>query len=198
MIFAGLTDWFEVFKIGTWTDAAGNTRKWTEADLDTIIANYNPREEEAPLVIGHPDTDPPAWGWVDGLKRVGGVLLAKAKDVVQEFEEMVKQGQFKNRSVRLSPDGARLLHIGFLGAAAPAVKGLGNVSFNLKKGGAVMDFEFGQNSPGEELSEKTKEILKNPAKYGRDELTFSEAFEIAQKEYPELTRAYADYLFDNR
>jgi hypothetical protein len=54
--------------------------------------------------------------------------------------------------------------------------------------------------PGEELSKKAFEILKNPPKfnrYGREikELTFSEAFSMAQLENPELTEAYMEYLF---
>ena len=138
--FKGLTDWFEIFRTGTWTDAAGNTREWTEQDLDTIAANYKPDEEEAPLVIGHPEIDAPAWGWVESVKRVGGVLYAKAKQVVTEFEDMVEQGLFKKRSIKLSPDGNRLMHVGFLGAAAPAVKGLENIAFRDKKQGITMEF----------------------------------------------------------
>jgi len=140
MKFKGLTDWFEIFRTGTWTDAAGNTKTWSEQDLDTIAANYNPAEEEAPLVIGHPDTDSPAWGWVEGLKQAGGVLYAKGKQVVGEFEDMVKQGLFKRRSVRLTPDGTRLLHVGFLGAAAPAVKGLKNIAFDDRENGITIDY----------------------------------------------------------
>jgi len=138
--FKGLTDWFEIFRTGTWTDAAGNTREWTAADLDTIIANYDPNTEEAPLVIGHPETDSPAYGWVEGVKRVGEVLLAKGKNVVSEFEEMVKQGLFKKRSVRLTPDGTSLLHIGFLGAAAPAVQGLKNIGFKANEKAVYIEF----------------------------------------------------------
>ena len=142
MKFKGLTDWFEIFRAGTWTDAAGNTRDWTEQDLDTIVTNYNPDTEEAPLVIGHPEIDAPAWGWVEGIKRVGQVLFAKGKDVVGEFEDMVKQGLFKKRSVRLTPDGTRLLHVGFLGAAPPAVKGLENIAFDDKNQGITIDMSI--------------------------------------------------------
>jgi len=145
MNFKGLTDWFEIFRTGTWTDAAGNTRDWTKDDLDTIAANYDPATAEAPLVIGHPAVEDPAWGWVDGVKRVGEVLYAKAKDVVSEFEDLVKQGMYKKRSVRLSPDGTKLLHVGFLGAAAPAVGGLKNIGFSANEG--AVDIEFADIRP---------------------------------------------------
>lgn len=120
--------WIEVFKTGTWTDSAGNTRTWTEADLDKIANNYNPGEHEAPVVIGHPRDNAPAWGWVEALKREGNVLKAKLKQLVPEFVEMVKKGMFKKRSISLYPD-LRLRHIGFLGAQPPAVKGLADVKF---------------------------------------------------------------------
>lgn len=150
MQFKGLTDWFEIFRTGMWTDASGNTKEWTTADLDTIITNYNPEDKEAPLVIGHPEVDSPAYGRVEGIKRVGEVLFAKGKDVVNEFQDMVKRGLFKKRSIRLTPDGTRLLHVGFLGAMAPAVKGLADINF--KKGDYAMNYEFSTGTdPGEEL-----------------------------------------------
>jgi len=77
--FKGLTDWFEIFRTGMWTDAAGNTKDWSKEDLDAIVANYKPEDEEAPLVVGHPETDSPAYGWVEGIKRVGDMFAAIPK-----------------------------------------------------------------------------------------------------------------------
>ena len=145
MKFKGLTDWFEIFKTGIWTDAAGNTREWTTEDLDTLIENYNPEEAEVPLVIGHPKTDSPAYGWAKEIKRVGEILFAKGKEIAEEFEDMVREGRFKKRSVRLTPDGTRLVHIGFLGAAPPAVQGLKNIAFQEEKQGITI--EFNETSP---------------------------------------------------
>lgn len=201
MKFKGLTGWFEIFRTGTWTDAAGDTKEWTTKDLNTIVANHNPDEEEVPLVIGHPETNSPSYGWVEGIKRVGEVLLAKGKELVSEFEDMVKQGLFKKRSIRLTPDGTRLLHIGFLGVAAPAVKGLADINF--KEGSCVMDYEFSmgdsKGDPGEELQRKTLELLNNPPgfdKYGRkiEKLTYSQAFIMAQEQNPELAEAYLEII----
>lgn len=123
-----MNGWFEVFRTGEHTDSAGKTRVWSEADLDKIAGSYNPAVNEAPIVIGHPATNAPAYGWIAKLKRVGDKLLALPKNVVPEFADAVKRGLFKKRSISLYPDGT-LRHIGFLGAAIPAVKGLRDIAF---------------------------------------------------------------------
>lgn len=143
MKFKGLDDWIEVFRTGTHTDSAGNTRDWKEDDLKKISENYNPGENEAPIVIGHPADSAPAYGWVEKIKTEGDILLAKFKDVIPEFADMVEKGMFKKRSISLSPD-LDLRHIGFLGAMPPAVKGLADLSFN--DNDAIV-FEFAETSP---------------------------------------------------
>ncbi len=129
----------EIFKTGTHTDSNGNTRTWTEKDLDAIIAQYNPQEHEAPVVIGHPKDNAPAFGWVEGLQRKGSVLYAKLKDLVPEFVDMVKKGMYKKRSISLYPD-MTLRHVGFLGAVPPSVKGLADIKF--AKQDEFMSYEF--------------------------------------------------------
>lgn len=119
----------EIFKTGTHTDSAGNTRAWTEKDLDAIASKYDPANHEAPVVIGHPKDNAPAYGWVERLERKGSVLYAKLKDLVPEFVEAVKRGLYKKRSISLYPD-LTLRHVGFLGAMPPAVKGLADVQFS--------------------------------------------------------------------
>ena len=117
----------EVFKAGTWTDSNGNTRTWTEKDLEEIVRKYNTAvskgEHEAPVVIGHPKDNAPAYGWVESLEKRGQSIWAKIKPTVQEFIDWVKQGLYKKVSISLYPD-LLLRHIGFLGAVPPAVKGL--------------------------------------------------------------------------
>lgn len=114
----------EVFRAGTWTDSAGNTRTWTEEDLDKIVQKYNSQKEhEAPVVIGHPKDNAPAYGWVEQLERRGKSIWAKIRPTVQEFVDWVRQGLYKKVSISLYPD-LLLRHIGFLGATPPAVKGL--------------------------------------------------------------------------
>lgn len=114
----------EVFKAGTWTDSSGNTRTWTEEDLEEIVRQYNEQKEhEAPVVVGHPKDNAPAYGWVERLEKRGQSIWAKIKPTVEEFVDWVRRGLYKKVSVSLYPN-LLLRHVGFLGATPPAVKGL--------------------------------------------------------------------------
>ena len=129
----------EVFRAGDHVDSAGRPHTFTEVDLDRIAA-YDPARHEAPLVIGHPEHNAPAYGWVDRVYREGAVLKADFKDVAPEFADLVKAGRFKKRSISLYP-GGDLRHVGFLGAVPPAIKGLKDVQF---AEGEASTFEFGE------------------------------------------------------
>jgi len=130
----------EIFKAGKHTDSAGQEKEWTENDIDTIVEKYNnQKEHQAPIVIGHPQTDSPAYGWVEGLKREGNKLLAEIKPTVQEFIDWVKQGLYKKVSIALYPD-MLLRHIGFLGGTPPAVKGLKAPEFSSSKFSEWIEF----------------------------------------------------------
>ncbi len=121
-----------VFRTGRHTDSNGHEREWTEGDLDRIAAGYDPARHEAPVVIGHPKENAPAYGWVEKLERVGDVLWAEIKPTVEGFSDWVRHGLWKKRSVSLYPD-LTLRHIGFLGATPPAVKGLPDIQFKEKE-----------------------------------------------------------------
>jgi hypothetical protein len=120
--------WFAILRTGKATDSAGNTHDFKSEDLDDIMSEYDAELDAAPLVKGHPKTDGPAEGWVEKLMRVGDYLLAKPKQVATAFREEVNAGRFGKVSVKLK--GKKLIHVGFLGAAAPGVKGLGTVSLS--------------------------------------------------------------------
>jgi hypothetical protein len=139
--------WKEVFKAGLHTDAGGNEKDWTIEDLDTIAAKYNnqlPDEKhEAPVVIGHPVNNSPAYAWVDELKRDGERLLAKFNQLDPEFEQLIRDGKYKKVSIALYPD-MMLRHVGYLGAVPPAVKGLKDTNFNSDE--AFVELMFEENS----------------------------------------------------
>jgi len=130
--------WVEVFRAGVQTDSSGNTRKWTTSDLKKIVNNYNAQKHEAPVVVGHPRDNTPAFGWVEALKTDGKILFARFKELVPEFIDAVKRGMYKKRSISLYPD-LTLRHIGFLGAVPPAVKGLADIKFSENNGSITLE-----------------------------------------------------------
>jgi hypothetical protein len=126
--------WIEIFRSGKHMSSNGITKEYTPEDIQLIEKKYNEKTEEdtsfeAPLVKGHPKNDAPAYGWVEKLARKGDKLLAKIKDTEKSIIDDVRNGRFKKISVALYPD-MMLRHVGLLGAATPAVKGLKSVSFN--------------------------------------------------------------------
>ena len=128
----------EIFRAGRQTDMHGRVIEFSRQDLADMAANYDPALHEAPVVIGHPKDNTPAYGWVRGLQVDGDVLSAQLHQMDADFADMVRAGRFKKRSASIFlPDGTdnptpgkyALRHVGFLGGAAPAVKGLKEVNF---------------------------------------------------------------------
>lgn len=118
-------------KAGTWP-ASPAPLTVTPAMLAEIAAAYDPARYPAPVVIGHPDDDHPAWGWV-GEATVDDEGLWLTVDLLPEMADLVRERRYQAVSVALySPDALgnpapgrySLKHLGFLGAAPPAVKGL--------------------------------------------------------------------------
>ena len=193
--------WFEVFKVGKHTDSAGNTKDWTLADLEKIATDYNSQKDDskhiAPIVLGHPKDNKPAYGWIEKLKVVGDKLLALPEKVSDEFSNWVKEGKYRTRSISLYGNGL-LRHVGFLGAVPPAVKGLADVDLNESEDFISFDFEE-ENEPNEvevleskisEYEEKIKELeqYKNDSETLKEKLEFAEAEKIKAQE--ELEKLY--------
>lgn len=157
-VFAGFGDWIEIFRGGRQIDSSGREHDGDEL-IRQALEGFDPGFHEPPVVVGHPEDNSPAFGWVEKLKsetRRGVLtLLARVKDVVPEFEDLVKKGLYKKRSAAFYPDG-RLRHVGFLGAAPPAVKGLADLGFNDEQGAAA-EFEYIEEVP--EMATFTQEDL---------------------------------------
>ena len=123
---SALDGWIDVCRTGAWRDMAGREVAIDEARLDRI-AGAHASADPAPVVVGHPETDAPAFAWVDGLRRTGDRLQAKLRDVAPAFREAVEAGRYAARSIALQGDTLR--HVGFLGGRAPAVPGLAPTQF---------------------------------------------------------------------
>ncbi len=164
-----MSEWVDICKAGTWTARDGRSVTLTEGDLDAIVSGYAPSEREAPLVLGHPADDAPAFGWVEALRRVGSVLQAKFKDVASEVKELVAGGRYKKVSIALFPDGVTLRHIGLLGAAQPAVSGLRSVRFEEGSEGITLEFSSKEEAmEKEELQRRLEEQLERQTQQLRE------------------------------
>lgn len=128
----------EIFRAGQHTSSNGQTLSFGETELAASASGYDPALHEAPIVLGHPSADAPAYGWVRSLQVRGGALSASVGDLHPSFVEAVQAGRYKKVSASFyKPDSAAnpkpgtyyLRHVGFLGAQPPAVKGLAPVSF---------------------------------------------------------------------
>lgn len=138
-----LRGWVEIFRAGKHKDSKGREFTASEADLDQIVANSQ-QLGVAPIVIGHPKEDGPAYGWNE-LKRDGDRLFSRAYDINPAFDDGVALGAYRNRSISVVKDathGLRLRHVGWLGAVPPAIDGLSPmpVQFNQVDGGEVFEF----------------------------------------------------------
>jgi hypothetical protein len=189
-----LPDGIEIFRPGRLIDDAGNVHVFTAADIEGIAKRYDPAVREAPLTVGHPEHNLPAYGWV---KSVGvsadGRLVANPHQVEANFAEMVAAGRFKKRSSSFYPPHAPnnptpghwyLRHVAFLGAQPPAVAGLKDIQFSEDDAGGAVSFSepvTAQPSP-QEPDDMDKELQDKLAKAEADLAAANEAKARAEAE----------------
>ena len=142
---------YEIFRAGTRTDNSGRTITITPEQVAAIASHYSPSKHEAPIVVGHPSLNAPAYGWVGSLKAENGTLYANFAQVDDDFAELVRKGRYKKVSASFyppnhpsnpQPENWYLRHVGFLGAHPPAVKGLAAIDFADDEDGVV---SFGES-----------------------------------------------------
>jgi hypothetical protein len=141
----------EIFRPGTFVAADGTKHTFTAAQLREMVDAYNPEFSDAPLVVGHPKTDDPRYGRAASLFiNDAGIVCATPDEVCPEFAEAVHNKHYKNISASIylptapgnpMPGKHYLRHIGFLGGAAPSVRGLRSVEFATALEG-VVEFSY--------------------------------------------------------
>lgn len=128
----------EIFKPGRHTAMAGKVLDYSDADLLGAAAAYDPAVYRAPLVVGHPKLADPSYGYVDKLEYADSRLKIVEGEVDVEFADVVDRKHYTNVSASFwlpdapnnpKPGTLYLRHVGFLGATAPAIKGLKSVEF---------------------------------------------------------------------
>jgi hypothetical protein len=137
------------FTAGSQTSAQGVTREFSAKDLKEVAESYDPVIHEAPVRIGHEDTDKsPAFGWVKGFKVEGDKLYADVA-FTPEMSEMLRNGNYKKVSISMyspnshinpTPGKWSARHLAVLGATPPAVKGLEAIQFSEE----VFDYSDGE------------------------------------------------------
>lgn len=156
----------EIFRAGRHTASNGTTLDWSAAQLQAVAAAYDPKASEAPIVVGHPTMNAPAYGWVEKLTVDGDKLLAHASQVDPAFAAIVSEGRYKKISASFLPPGhARnpsrasyyLNHVGFLGAHPPAVQGLKAAEFAADAAG-ILSFADGEVMDYAELERRNAEL----------------------------------------
>jgi hypothetical protein len=127
----------------------------TASDIAAIAAAYNPDRYQAPVVIGHPEDDHPAWGWVLAADAIDGDLWLTV-ELLPEMDQWIQERRYGPVSVSLwspsyignpTPGVYALRHLGFLGAAPPAVKGLSSIRYDAAHAGGAVDVVMSIEEP---------------------------------------------------
>jgi len=147
----------EIFRPGRHIDDAGVARDFTDEDVRRMAEVYNPGQREAPLCVGHPEHDLPAYGYVKGLSvNAAGRLAMDTHQVPPQFSELVRTGAYKKRSAAFyppthpnnpAPGAWYLRHVAFLGAQPPAIAGLADIQFGDDAAGLVAFSEEQPRNP---------------------------------------------------
>jgi hypothetical protein len=150
-------------------------------DLRAMADAYHFETAPAPVVVGHPQADAPAFGWITGFEYDADAerLFAVIGELDAAFATAVQDGRYKKVSMSFfNPEHAANpqpgtwypKHLGFLGGAAPAVSGLKNVAFSIPQNEAVtFTADFGERG-----FENTASILQSLReflieKFGRED-----------------------------
>lgn len=162
-------------KAGNW-QSMGGAVSISLFDLAHIAETYNPAVHEAPVVIGHPATDDPAFGWVRSAELQPDGLWLNA-DLLPEMADLVERNLYKKVSVSLYqpdapanpvPGGYSIKHLGFLGAQPPAVKGLQGVVLN-SESDQTITIEFEEARMGDENKDPAVALAEKQASLAQEQ-----------------------------
>lgn len=142
----------KMLKPGRFKAMNGKVVSLSAADLKATAAAYNPAVYACPMVIGHPTIESPSYGTIGAADFSDNFLTGEPGRVAPEFVRIVNGGYYDHVSLSLfEPDSPANpvpgvyypRHLGFLGAAAPAVPGLGTVSFAEEEGVVCFALDLG-------------------------------------------------------
>ncbi|WP_275783555.1 hypothetical protein [Pararhizobium gei] len=187
----------EVFRTGTFTPMEGGSLSYSAADLRAVADNYDYDLSPAPVVVGHPSIDAPAYAWAKSFDfdHETGTLHATVGEINPAFAAEVRKGSYKKVSLSLfapdqpanpSPGTWYPKHIGFLGGAAPAVSGLRNVEFAADDDAVTFIAHFA-GAPRSRVTVPAGRVTPtSPSSFAEREASFAEreaAFNARQAEF---------------
>ncbi len=190
----------EIFRAGRHVDSSGRELHFTAADIKQIAASYNAELSEAPIVVGHPAINGPAYGWTKSLHAEDGRLLAEPHQVEAQFAELHAEGRFKKKSASLfhpdspgnpTPGKWYLRHIGFLGAQPPAVQGLRDAQFAAPADAILVEFMNPADTATKETPMPDANFAEREAELARREAAVAEAERQAREIVAVAERAEA-------
>jgi len=183
-----------IFKPGAHQPTEGEPISFTLKDFQATANAYNMNAHEAPLVIGHPKDNHPAYGWVKTIIATPEGLFVDPHQVDDAFAEIVNAGRYKKISPSFyEPDEPTnpvpgvyyLRHVGFLGAIPPSVKGLKQAAFADNGKGIVIFNEIEDTTMADDknqASNKDKSVLSRLLAFLKKELGEDKAAEIITDE----------------
>ena len=202
--FASNIYWLEAFYVGEHTDATGNTLTWTREDLQGIADRYTSHVSSggsyAPVVLGHPRDDSPAYGVIKGVELRGDSMWFQVA-LSDAIKESVERGEYTERSVwfeRVADGEWRIRHLGFLGGTPPALKNLSQGELPVDKNFKKMDkgdysaFALKVNSRSYEILADSKNSSYNGRVNSMDEETRNEVQALIDASLSPVLESVAD------
>ena len=112
-----------------------NSKPVQKEHLIAIVHNFK-KNSPPPLVIGHPENNFPAFGYIDKVKLIGDYLFAHYTNVPLQLIELINDGFFNYVSISMSVPVykheirfTKLQHVGLCGGIPPAITKLGYLRF---------------------------------------------------------------------
>lgn len=131
-----------------------NNKPVEHQHLVAMVKNFS-STHLPPLVIGHPENNFPAFGYVSKLKLLGPYLFARYQNVPNQLIDLVNDGFFNYVSISMSVplerrfiQKTRLAHVGLCGGTPPAISCLGYLRF---QPGDILETRDGLNDDQKQI-----------------------------------------------
>lgn len=182
---------------GRFTAMGGEPVELSQNDLADMAETYDPARYEAPIVVGHPADNDPAYGWVARLAVEADGLYAVPGHIAPELRQAVAERRYQHVSASLYPPGSpanphpghwSLRHVGVLGAQPPAVKGLRPLQLGDGAGCICLslpieDVSMAENQQADDLTAKQAELEQRLAEVTAQQATLAaQLSELAERE----------------